>query len=345
MTAALAAFDLVGDMLPDQTGNKNYPAVVPGRIAHIDADFTAYMIACDTVDETQGVKPLRSFRYKCEQVEDIARSIARSAGAESYVMHITPTGSDKGGRRDQAVQAEYQASRGDKDPPEHLSPLRGYIGTAMPSGIHLDQEADDGMAQAAYDDPGNVVVCSKDKDLLMVPGWHLDMNTYALWWQDPKDYGSLSVKVDKNGKNSGITGRGPMWFFAQCLMGDAADTIKGLPSVAPEFWSAVAPTKAIVAAIDSGSVEKYRKALAAAPHKPCGPMLTFDLLKHTTSIKEGFEVVRQLFLAAGEHKPFTHWKTGEFVTPTRALFGDMQCLWMRRNKNPNDVLAWLKENV
>jgi hypothetical protein len=36
-------------------------------------------------------------------------------------------------------------------------------------------------------------------------------------------------------------------------------------------------------------------------------------------------------------------KTQEKVTGTMALFGDMLTLWMRRTKDPYDVLCWLKE--
>jgi hypothetical protein len=40
---------------------------------------------------------------------------------------------------------------------------------------------------------------------------------------------------------------------------------------------------------------------------------------------------------------FQHWRTAETVTATQALLSDMLLLWMRRNKNPRDVVDWIKE--
>lgn len=344
MSDILAQFGVVGDTLSDQTGSKDYPVVVPNRVAHIDADFTAYQIAADTVAELSGERPLRDLQTKKEQLEDVAMSLARRAGADKYVMHITPTASNKGGRWEQAVQAGYQANRKDKEPPEHLDALRGYMATHMKAIVHLDQEADDGLAQAAYADPQNVVICTKDKDLLMVPGWHLDMNSMELFFVEPGTIGSLELIVKRDG-TKGVKGKGPLFFFAQCLMGDVADNVKGLPSVPPSVWMGLTPTAEWNKAVEAENVEKQDKIMAKAKPKPCGPVMTYRLLHDAKSVKEAFNVVRGLFIEAGKYHAFKHWRTEEAVTPTAALLGDMRCLWMRRNSDPDDVLAFLKENV
>lgn len=346
--------------LASQLGKMD-PKVVPGRVAHIDADFMAYIIACDTVAEMNGEKPMRDLGYKFGQVKEFAEFIQRKAGAASYVLHVTPTGSTKGGRPAQAVQQEYQANRAGKEPPEHLSAVRNYIISDCVSIGHTDQEADDGLAQALYNDPANAVMCSRDKDLRMVPGLHYDMDLAEFVEVPAGSYGSLWIDDTKSQKK--LVGYGPAFFFAQCLMGDVADNIKGLPLVPGEAYFKVCPTKAyekVVYALDmlpsadsSDAMKahraKYVEQLDAlhSNTKPCGAMTAYALLKDIDNVKEAFLFVRSLFndLQTKHGYDFRHWQTGATVTANQALLGDMRLLWMRRNKNPDDVIDFIKGSV
>ncbi len=353
----LNQFGLDTDALQNQLG-KQPPKVVPGRVAHIDADFTAYIVACDTVDEINGKKPMRDMGQKRAQIIDIAESITRAAGAEKYIMHITPSASTKGGRADQAVQQEYQASRADKEPPTDLHAVRGFIGESMPAMVHLDQEADDGLAQAIYgaDDPNLSIICSKDKDLRMVPGLHLDMDKYEVVDVPFGDFGYLEIDDTKSQKK--VVGYGPIFFFLQCLMGDTADWIKGLPVLPARYAMKIAPTKAfekdkekfIKTKAKCGTLHDLAKSRVMshfAKPKPIGQIKAYEVIKDVDNVKDAFVLVKSLFenLEKEHDYQFQHWRTLEKVTPGAALLGDMQLLWMRRNKNPNDVLAWLKENM
>jgi len=69
-------------------------------------------------------------------------------------------------------------------------------------------EADDAMAiDQCQSDKDTTIICTKDKDLWMVPGWKYD------WGRDNKFY---VKEMD-----------GLRWFYTQLLIGDATDNIMG----------------------------------------------------------------------------------------------------------------------
>ena len=328
-----------------------------GRTAHIDADFMAYIIAADTVAEQRGERPMRDIGFKRGQVHDFAEYIAGQAGAEHYVLHITPNGSTKGGRAAQAVQQEYQANRQGRDAPADLHTIRDYIASlGNKAAVHMDQEADDGLAQANYNDPKNSVLCSRDKDLRMVPGLHLDMDTGEIINVPFDAYGKLVIDDSKSSKK--VVGYGPAFFFAQCLMGDTADNIKGLPLVPARAALKVKPSATFekdVAAYKAAkakghetnakfALDRVNSHLVKA--KSCGPVMTYDLLKDIDNVADAFEFVKKLYVDLAEQHGYiyTHWNTQQQVSPMQALLGEMQLLWMRRNKNPLDVVEFIKEH-
>ena len=353
--AALAQFGVTGASLSPQA--KAVRPRVANKVAHIDGDFISYQIAADTKDETEGRRPMRTLDYKMEQIQDIAMEIMERAGASKFVLHITPSGSNKGGRADQVVQKEYQANRADREKPEHLDQVRYAIGSgAWQYGhgmVHLVREADDGMTMAAVNDINNAIICSKDKDLRMAPGWHMDMDTDELVFVRPDEFGTIWLDDTKSSKK--LVGWGPKFFWAQCLMGDTVDNIAGLP---------------IMAGVDNEAINKpelYRqneqlmRALKADKTLPtvqriwanwqkstkCGAVGAFNALKDVDNNKDAYNLVKRLFTNAGsmgKHE-FRHWKTNAVVTPTQALFGDMLGLWMRHTDDPMDVLRWLKQYV
>lgn len=345
----LDQFGVNPDALKDQVAGVK---IVPNRVAHIDADFLAYIVAADTVAERDSGN-LRTVQHKCTQMHEFAETVSKAAGASSYVLHITPPGSTKGGRYDQAVQQAYQGSRSDREVPEHLPLIRKYIELKMNSIASYDMEADDAMAMAMYADPVNNIVCSRDKDLRMVHGWHLDMDDNTQVFVEPGQYGSISIDESKSSKK--VVGYGPAFFFAQCLMGDAADTIKGLPAIPGPILARTNPSAAFTKQLHKvlgyqprgekvPEIEIERLNAAMGKTKPCGAVGAFNLLKDVTNAKDAFALVKECFQKLGDFHQydFVHWRTGERVTPTQALLGDMLCLWIRRTNNPNDVLMWLK---
>jgi len=352
-------FGLTDEQLADQTVEVRYPKTVAGRVAHIDADFMSYQASAETKEELDGTKPRRTYEEMCARTQRGFEHLRKMVAAETYVAHITPTGSTKGGRNEQAVTLPYQGNRVDRERPELLDAVRHFIGTSCPSMVHLDQEADDGMAQANYAAlrDGNStlsVIVSKDKDLRMVPGLHWDFDAEEIV-SVGDSFGSIWIDDTKSSKT--LKGWGTKFFWAQCLMGDAADNIQGLPCVSQKVLSKFHAAskkylKLVSKAEDATCTPQHEARLAAMraegkTTKKVGAVLAHQLLFWTKNDLQCYSVVRGLFhqMDAGIDgvKVFIDYRTQEPTTATRALFGDMLLLWMRRNKNPRDVLAWLKE--
>lgn len=319
MSDALAAFGVDASKLKAQ--GVSYPATVSGRVCHIDADFISYQVACETRDELDGIKPRRSFDHMKKQVVSIAEHHRKMTGSESYVLYITPSGSTKGNRDSKAVTKPYQGNRKDTPSPEFLHKLRAYMGEELGAVVCIDQEADDALAQANYaaiaaGTPELAVLCSRDKDLNMVPGYywcyrdeevkHLDDTFGYIEWYQPEKKASAKNKPAKK-----LIGRGTKYFWAQCLMGDTVDNIAGLPE-----------------AFAYGKVNKVGGAAA------------YKFLEKCETDRECYEVVRHLFRTS-KHE-WVHYATQQPTTWGEALLGDMHLLWMRRKPNENDIIDFIQ---
>lgn len=292
--------------------------IVPGRVLHIDADFLAYQVSADEK------KSLPEMKHNCEISMEKMRLMA---GAEKIQLHLTPNGSDKGGRYDAAIIKEYQANRKGKPKPTMLHVMREWMHQEQGAYLHMECEADDGMSIAQYTAIANgnrnlSVIATKDKDLCMVPGQALNWDTGELTdIEDPFGYILLEEGVDSKGKAKPkkLRGRGWKFFWAQMLMGDAADNISGLPKC---------------------HITDY---LIGKP-KACGPVLTHEILSGITCNKEAFRVVKELYKAHGEAEGFHHWKTGEPVQYGLAFQAEARLLWMRRTNTIDDAILWMREH-
>jgi hypothetical protein len=338
-----------------------YPKPVQGRVVHIDADFLAYQVSAESAAELdpEDPTPRKSKEDMQHNAKVAVEHIMRLGAGTAYHLHTTPSGSSKGGRDAQAILKEYQANRKDRDgKPEFLDHIRAYLISEIGAGgrgtAHLDQEADDGMATAAWAAHAGgtaaaklCVVASKDKDLRMCPGYQLiddEVSTFDGTFGD--------IWLDRAKSSPKCTGRGTKFFWAQVLMGDPADHISGLPQIVGKHHLAVKPTKAYTEAIKKLGVgtpaedARAQKVIdaALAKRKPCGAVMTVDLLQDVKDDREAFKLVKSMWVdLEKDGYVFQHWRTADTVTATQALLSDMLLLWMRRNKNPRDVVDWIKE--
>jgi 5'-3' exonuclease len=131
-------------------------------------------------------------------------------------------------REDIATKKGYKAQR-PKDKPFHFENIRAYLIYVYNATVVDGYEADDALAMAQTED---TVICSRDKDLRQVPGWHYSWECGA--------QGELPLyKVDELGEfwtaklPKELKGTGYKFFAAQCLLGDGVDNIPGLPGCGP----------------------------------------------------------------------------------------------------------------
>lgn len=125
------------------------------------------------------------------------------------------------------IYPEYKANRDGTYVPRWREDAKQYLIQKFNANVSEGCEADDmmGIAQCASKD--ETVIASLDKDMLMIPGnhysWEISGGPKEKRWTKP----AIHRTVDH------ITGL--RWFFTQCITGDVADNIKGIPGRGKKF--------------------------------------------------------------------------------------------------------------
>jgi hypothetical protein len=133
-------------------------------------------------------------------------------------------------REDVAVTKPYKGTRvGAK--PYHFDNITAYLLANYNCDVAYGVEADDRMALLQS---GQTIICSRDKDLRMVDGWHYG-------WECGKQASFGPELISRKGwlrlderDETKIRGGGLKFFFYQMLVGDAVDNIPGCPKVGPK---------------------------------------------------------------------------------------------------------------
>jgi len=190
-------------------------AAIKGRVLLSDGDGLAYY--CAGTDETD---PGRARRKVLDKLENAKRASA----AESSRILLTGQGSNKGHRFAIARVKAYQGQRDGGRRPKNWAYLRSLLeggpSPDHPSEITGIAEADDLFGKySKILGPENTVIHTQDKDMRMVPGWHLDWETMNL----------VFVAADCWALEAGEKLYGRKWFWTQMLQGDPADYVPGLP--------------------------------------------------------------------------------------------------------------------
>lgn len=131
-----------------------------------------------------------------------------------------------------AKQREYKGNR-KQIKPFHYKYIRAYLQSQWGAEVVNGMEADDALAIAQLEriQHRDTIICSRDKDLKSVPGFHYgwEAGKQGSWgphWVD--ELGSLELKGPKK-----LIGTGNLFFYSQLLTGDSTDTYNGLPGCGP----------------------------------------------------------------------------------------------------------------
>lgn len=214
----------------------------------VDADMLVYEAAFCAEDRESGI--VFSFDYCESLIERRLFEIKEATGVETLRLFLTGDGNF---REEVATVVPYKGNR-HQEKPWHYKNVRVYLESLGAEVIH-GMEADDAMAMAQTEE---TVICTRDKDLRQVPGWHYGWELgkqpeFPLQWVD--EIGEIEL-VDK-GKSKELKGTGLKFFYSQILIGDTVDNIPGLPR--------------------------------------CGPVAAFKLLGNTTTEGEMFSLVREAY--------------------------------------------------
>ena len=112
------------------------------------------------------------------------------------------------------VFPDYKANRKDSRVPEHLTACKQHLLDRWGAVIAHGMEADDAMGITQCSLQADSVICTRDKDLNMIPGFHYD------WYKDEKFYVSCIEAI--------------RLFYIQMITGDRTDNIEGLSEKKPK---------------------------------------------------------------------------------------------------------------
>lgn len=116
----------------------------------------------------------------------------------------------------------YKAGRPPR--PVHYQAARDYlINKCGAEEIH-GYEADDALCMYQTED---TIATHIDKDINMVPGWHLNWVTGEKYFC-PHDLGTIEINEKRK-----VVGRGLKFFYHQLATGDATDNIPGVKGMGP----------------------------------------------------------------------------------------------------------------
>lgn len=166
--------------------------------ALIDADIVAYRVACTCQEDDA-----QDFVFA--RLEDLVDSILVNTEATEYRLFLTGKNNFR-----YTIYPEYKAHR-PSEKPFWLEAARQYLIATFNAEVIDNQEADDAMG---INQTKDTIICSIDKDLLMIPGRHYNFVK--------DEYQEVSTE------------KAMRHFYTQCLTGDRADNIKGIEKVGPK---------------------------------------------------------------------------------------------------------------
>lgn len=187
------------------------PEKVAGRTLLADGDGLAYY--CAGNDDTPSGLARRNLESKIE-------AAMRASGADKVVILATSSASHKGHRYAVARVKPYQGKRSHSRRPKNWQFMRELVERDPRTVVTDTLEADDlfHINSVRLGDE-NVAILTEDKDMRMVPGWHLHWENHALVRVRPDTWA-----ISTDGK---VYGR--KWFWLQMLQGDPTDNVPGLP--------------------------------------------------------------------------------------------------------------------
>jgi 5'-3' exonuclease len=164
----------------------------------IDGDIVAYRAAASTENE-----PLDVCLYRIDDTMRVIKEACKNFLESSTYL----TGTDNFRK---VVCPNYKANRKDKIKPRWLKESRDYLISRHGAEVINGAEADDALGWSQTD---NTIICTIDKDLLMIPGLHYN------WVKE------VFAEVTPIA--------GYRHFYKQMLIGDPTDNVVGIYGLGP----------------------------------------------------------------------------------------------------------------
>lgn len=166
-------------------------------LALIDGDIVCYRTAAVNENAAEGIAKWQADQLITRIIEDV--------NATDWAIYLSGDNNFR-----YQLYPDYKANRRDMVRPKHLESVREHLVLEWNAIICDGYEADDALGMAAN---GRGIICSIDKDLLQIPGYH-----YNFVRREVKEVNAFD---------------GAKWFYTQLLSGDATDNIRGCPGIGP----------------------------------------------------------------------------------------------------------------
>lgn len=216
----------------------------------IDGDVIVYEIAAvaQYVDE-DGETRLRPWDWVVETIDFKIEGICNAVGASQRPL-IYLTGDEvlwKMKRRvrpslpiyepnfriERAKLRAYKGTRKSEKPLLYNS-IRAHLIVEWGAFVAIGCEADDEMAMEQTRRPDSTVICTRDKDLRQVAGFHYGWESGLQPEFHLTEYDTLgTIDLYKTKYTTKIIGGGFKFFASQLVTGDVVDNISGLPKAGP----------------------------------------------------------------------------------------------------------------
>lgn len=163
--------------------------------AALDGDIILYAVAFAAKDDP--------IAYACRSARTFCTDVMHALNVEGADIYLTGKDNYR-----EAYGSEWHPYKGNRkaDKPEHYAELKKYMVESLGAVVIDGEEADDKLGILGY--AGTHVICTIDKDLYGVPGWHYHWKRKELHNVSPED-------ADR-------------FFYTQMLTGDSTDNIPGL---------------------------------------------------------------------------------------------------------------------
>lgn len=199
--------------------------------ALIDGDILRYEIGFSAETKWKNVSTdPPPFSIVEELLEDRIGNIMALTESDDCILFFTGSSNF---RNDIAKTTPYKHRKSHK--PFHFKNIEAYLKSKYEWQEEEGLEADDLMAiyQTSRLPYKDTVICTRDKDLRQVEGWHFgweigNQPMFPMQWVDKLGWIEYSPSKGK------INGVGTKFLCAQALTGDPVDTIPGLPHYGPK---------------------------------------------------------------------------------------------------------------
>jgi len=230
------------------------------RVALVDGDIIAYRCAASCLP-TKAEPERREEAFVAKgRAADICNRIGDRCQTDELRIFISGTGNFR-----YKLFPDYKANRRDVPKPEHLGAVQQFLAKKW-GGVFVDgMEADDAIGIAATEHPDSII-CSIDKDLKQIAGEHFNFvkNEFEV------------VSSEHAAFN----------LYAQMLIGDTSDNVRGVDGIGPVKAGKILAEK---------STEEMHKVVQEYYNDPDRFLLTLRLLSVLRSDEEYQRILGEIY--------------------------------------------------